>query len=108
MTTSPRMEMFRGISAFPNGATMPRITMTPRVSASSKWSLRVTRAHFDESHGADVKLRVQRESGRQRCLKIDLFSRDRVLELQEVGMQEISSIAWEPGKIFKRLARWAV
>ena len=41
---------------------------------------------------------------RQSCLKIDLFSSDGVLEIQKLGMQEISSIAREAGEIFKRLA----
>ena len=44
------------------------------------------------------------ESGRQRCLKIDLFSGDGVVEFQILGVQEISSIAGEAGEIFKRLA----
>ena len=44
------------------------------------------------------------ESGRQRCLKIDLFSGDGVVEFQTLGVQEISSIAGEAGEIFKRLA----
>ena len=51
-----------------------------------------------------VKLLMQCESGRQRCLKIDLFSGDGVVELQKLGVQEISSIAGEAGEIFKRLA----
>jgi hypothetical protein len=33
-----------------------------------------------------------------------LFSADRVVELQKLGVQEISSIAGEAGEIFKRLA----
>jgi hypothetical protein len=33
-----------------------------------------------------------------------LFSGDGVVEFQILGMQEISSIAREPGEIFKRLA----
>jgi hypothetical protein len=44
------------------------------------------------------------ESGRQSCLKIDLFSGDGVVEFQILGVQEISSIAGEAGEIFKRLA----
>jgi hypothetical protein len=36
--------------------------------------------------------------------KIDLFSGDGVVEFQILGVQEISSIAWEAGEIFKRLA----
>ena len=51
-----------------------------------------------------VNLLLQRESRRQRCLKIDLFSGDGVLEIQKLGVQEISSIAREAGEIFKRLA----
>jgi hypothetical protein len=47
---------------------------------------------------------MQREFRRQSCLKIDLFSGDGVVELQKLGMQEISSIAREAGEIFKRLA----
>ena len=43
-------------------------------------------------------------SGRQSCLKIDLFSGDGVVEFQKLGVQEISSIAGEAGEIFKRLA----
>ena len=39
----------------------------------------------------------------QSCLKIDLFSRDGVLEFQKLGVQQISSIAGEAGEIFKRL-----
>jgi hypothetical protein len=35
---------------------------------------------------------------------MDLFSGDGVLEIQKLGMQEISSIAREPGKTIKRLA----
>jgi hypothetical protein len=44
------------------------------------------------------------ESRRQSCLKIDLFSGDGVVEIQKLGVQEISSIAREAGEIFKRLA----
>jgi hypothetical protein len=33
-----------------------------------------------------------------------LFSGDRVVEFQTLGVQEISSIAGEAGEIFKRLA----
>ena len=44
------------------------------------------------------------ESGRQSCLKIDLFYGDGVVELQKLGEQKISSIAGEAGEIFKRLA----
>jgi hypothetical protein len=43
-------------------------------------------------------------SRRQRCLKIDLFSSDGVVEFQILGVQEISSIAGEAGEMFKRLA----
>src|ERR1700719_2404395 len=48
------------------------------------------------------------ESGRQSCLKIDLFSGDGVVEFQILGVQEISSIAGEAGEIFKRLTGKAV
>ena len=47
---------------------------------------------------------MQRESGRQSRLKIDLFSGDGVVEFQELRVQEIPSIAGEAGEIFKRLA----
>ena len=50
----------------------------------------------------------RRESSRQWCLKIDWFSGDGVVEFQELGVQEISSIAGEAGEIFKRLAACAV
>ena len=39
---------------------------------------------------------------------MDLFSSDRVLEFQILGVQEISSIAGEAWEIFKRLAGEAV
>ena len=39
---------------------------------------------------------------------MDLFSGDRVVEFQILGVQEISSIAGEAGKIFRRLAGEAV
>ena len=39
---------------------------------------------------------------------MDLFSGDRVVEFQKLGVQEISSIAGEAGKSFKRLAGQAV
>ena len=55
-----------------------------------------------------MNLPKQRESGRQSCLKIHLFSGDGVLEFQILGMQEISSIARQAGKSFKRLAAYAV
>ena len=51
-----------------------------------------------------LNLVLQQESRRQSCLKIDLFSGDGVVEIQKLGVQEISSIAREAGKIFKRLA----
>jgi hypothetical protein len=35
---------------------------------------------------------------------MDLFSGEGVLEIQELGVQEISSIAGEAGEMFKRLA----
>jgi len=47
---------------------------------------------------------MQWESGRQSCLKIDLFPGDGVLEFEKLGVQEISSIAGQAGEIFKRLA----
>jgi hypothetical protein len=55
-----------------------------------------------------VNLLMLWESGRQRCLKIDLFSGDGVVEFQILGVQEISSIAGEAGEIFKRLSSQAV
>ena len=55
-----------------------------------------------------MNLLIQLESGRQSCLKVDLFSGDGVLEFQILGVQEIASIAGEAGEIFKRLAGWAV
>ena len=51
-----------------------------------------------------VDLLLRGESGRQRCLKIDLFSGDGVVEFQILCVKEISSIAGEAGEIFKRLA----
>ncbi len=51
---------------------------------------------------------MQGECGRQSCLKMDLFTRDGVVEFQILGVQEISSIAGEAGQIFKRLAGEAV
>lgn len=36
------------------------------------------------------------------------FSGDGVLKLEDLGVQEISSLAWEPGKIFNGLAGVAV
>lgn len=51
---------------------------------------------------------MQCETGRQRCLKIDLFSGYRVVEFQKLGVQEIFSITGEAGEIFKRLAGRAV
>ena len=44
---------------------------------------------------------MQAESGRQSCLKIDLFSGDGVPEFQKLGVQKISSVAGEAGEIFK-------
>jgi hypothetical protein len=49
--------------------------------------------------------RIWMVSGRQSCLKIDLFSGDGVVEFQILSVQEISSIAGEAGEIFERLAR---
>jgi hypothetical protein len=37
-----------------------------------------------------------------------LFSGDGVWEIQKLGVQQISSIAWEAGEIFKRLSAKAV
>jgi hypothetical protein len=51
-----------------------------------------------------VTLLLHCESRRQSCLKIDWFAGDGVLEIQILGVQEISSIAREAGEIFKRLA----
>jgi hypothetical protein len=51
-----------------------------------------------------MSLLMQLESGRQSCLKIDLFSGDGVVEFLILGVQEISFIAGEAGEIFKRLA----
>jgi len=51
---------------------------------------------------------MRRESGRQSCLKIDLFSSDGVVKFQVLGVEEISSIARKAGEIFKRLAGYAV
>ncbi len=51
-----------------------------------------------------VNLLMRWESRRQRCLKIDLFSGDGVVEFQILGVQEISSIAGQAGEIFQRLA----
>jgi hypothetical protein len=46
-----------------------------------------------------MNLLMRSESRRQSCLKIDLFSGDGVVEIQKLGMQEISSIAREAGEI---------
>ena len=51
-----------------------------------------------------VNLLMQGEPGWQGCLKIDLFAGDGVVEFQKLGVQEISSIAWEAGEVFKRPA----
>jgi hypothetical protein len=51
-----------------------------------------------------VNLLSQSESGRQSCLKIDLFPCDGVVEFQKLGVQEISSITREAGEILKSLA----
>ena len=51
---------------------------------------------------------MQWESGRQGCLKIDLFSGDGVKEFQKLRVQKISSIAGKAGEIFNRLAGYAV
>jgi hypothetical protein len=55
-----------------------------------------------------VNLLLQLESGRQSCLKINLFPGDGVEEFQILGVQEISAIAGEAGEIFKRPAGEAV
>ena len=39
---------------------------------------------------------------------MDWFAGDGVVEFQIAGVQEISSIAGEPGEIFQRLAGYAV
>ena len=57
---------------------------------------------------ADLNPLTQSESRRQGCLKIDLFSADRVLEFQKLRMQKISSIAGEPGEILQRLASQSI
>jgi hypothetical protein len=57
-----------------------------------------------ESCASPYSVGAQSESGRQSCLEIDLFPGDGVVEFQKLGVQEISSIAGEAGKIFKRLA----
>ena len=51
-----------------------------------------------------MNLLMQWESGRQGCLKIDLFSGDGVKEFQKLSVQKISSISGETGEIFNRLA----
>jgi hypothetical protein len=51
---------------------------------------------------------MQSESGRQSCLKIDLFTGDGMVEFQELGVQEISSVAREAREIFKGLAGYPV
>lgn len=47
---------------------------------------------------------MQLECSWQCCLKMDWFSGDGVVEVQILGVQEISAIAWEAGEIFQRLA----
>lgn len=47
---------------------------------------------------------MQWESGRKSRLKMDLLCGDGVLKSQKLSVQEISPIAGEAGKIFKRLA----
>ena len=44
-----------------------------------------------------------REAGRQRCLNLDSLSRDRVLKVQKLRVQEIPSVAREAREIFERL-----
>ena len=39
---------------------------------------------------------------------MELFSGDGVGEFQELGVEEIASVAGEAGEIFQRLAGWAV
>ena len=51
---------------------------------------------------------MESESGRHSRLKIDSLSSDRVMEFKKLGVQEISSIAGQAGKIFKRLAAEAI
>jgi hypothetical protein len=48
------------------------------------------------------------EARRQSSLQIDWFSGDGVVEFQMLRVQEVSSIAGEPGTIFKRLTGQAV
>ena len=55
-----------------------------------------------------MNLLKQWESRRQSGLQVDLFAGDGVVEFQKLGVQEISSIAGEAGKILKRLAGYAV
>jgi len=51
----------------------------------------------DEGEVGEVYLLIQCESGRQSCLKIDLFFRDGVAKFQKLGVKEIASIAREAG-----------
>lgn len=53
-------------------------------------------------------LLMQSKSGRQSCLNIDLFAGDGVVEFQILGVQEISPIARDARKFFKRLTCQAV
>jgi len=75
----------------------------PTLRQDSEWRDRAGFNGHPDSIPA-VNLLMQWESRRQRCLKIDLFSGDGVVEFQILGVQEISSIAGEAGEIFKRLA----
>ena len=50
------------------------------------------------------RLEVVCESRGQSCLKVDLFSGDGMEESQKLGVQEVSSVAWEAGQMFQRLA----
>ena len=51
---------------------------------------------------------MQAESVGQSCLKMDFFSGDGVLEIQKLGVQQISSVAGEAGEIFNWLSVYAV
>jgi hypothetical protein len=51
-----------------------------------------------------MNLPMRWEFRRQRRLEIDLFLGDGVEELQELGVQEVSSVAGKAGEAFKRQA----
>ncbi len=52
-----------------------------------------------------ANLLTQSESCRQSCLNPDLFSANRVVKCQILGVQEVTSIARQAWQIFQRLAR---